>query len=135
MVRVPLVVAGGQGGVDGRLDAVRPVGLPEPREDRAVQLVTRPHITGLWSQAGSVARFEPSGAHVEEADGPHRHEEIARQQELVFIGTGLQHDALRRELYACLLSDDELAGDETAWRAFDGPFPAWDNVCEVPVGR
>ncbi|WP_346096019.1 GTP-binding protein [Streptomyces olivaceiscleroticus] len=33
-------------------------------------LATRPDVTGLWSQAGAVARFEPSGVH----DHDHEHE-------------------------------------------------------------
>ncbi len=41
-------------------------------------LASRPHVTGLWSQAGSVGRFEPSAARG--TDGP-------AAQELVFIGT------------------------------------------------
>ncbi|MFF5701423.1 GTP-binding protein [Streptomyces sp. NPDC012794] len=82
-------------------------------------LASRPRVTGLWSQAGAVARFEPSGAR-----GP----DSAQGQELVFIGTGLRADALRAALEACLLSPDEPApaGDE---------FPAWetygvDDACE-----
>ncbi|MFE5911937.1 GTP-binding protein [Streptomyces wedmorensis] len=47
------------------------------------RLATRPRVTGLWSQAGAVARFEPSGAL-----GP----DTTQGQELVFIGTGLRAD-------------------------------------------
>ncbi|QIQ01077.1 GTP-binding protein [Streptomyces liangshanensis] len=74
-------------------------------------LAGRPHVTGLWSQAGSVARFEPSGAR-----GP----DTAQGQELVFIGTGLRAEALRSALDGCLLADGEgvPASD---------PFPAWDT--------
>ncbi|WP_020659858.1 GTP-binding protein [Amycolatopsis benzoatilytica] len=69
-------------------------------------LSTRPGLLGLWSQAGSVARFEPQGV----AGEP--------RQELVFIGTGLQHAALRAALEACL-ADSPAAAD---------PFPAWEPV-------
>ncbi|WP_037837365.1 GTP-binding protein [Streptomyces sp. NRRL S-244] len=82
-------------------------------------LAGRPRVTGLWSQAGTVARFEPSGA-----VGP----DTAPGQELVFIGTGLRPDALRAALDACLLGPGEPvpAGDD---------FPAWetygiDDSCE-----
>ncbi|MFE7316608.1 GTP-binding protein [Streptomyces sp. NPDC057555] len=73
-------------------------------------LASRPHVTGLWSQAGSVARFEPSGARDGDGHG----------QELVFIGTGLRTDALRAALTACLMAEGESVP------AAD-PFPDWDT--------
>ncbi|MEU1476666.1 GTP-binding protein [Streptomyces sp. NPDC005760] len=82
-------------------------------------LASRPHVTGLWSQAGSVARFEPSAA---------RDTEAPYAQELVFIGTQLKAEGLHRALAACLLSPDED-------RALVDPFPAWetygvDDTCD-----
>ncbi|MGW7647206.1 GTP-binding protein [Streptomyces bobili] len=74
-------------------------------------LASRPQVTGLWSQAGSVARFEPSAAR--DADGP-------EGQELVFIGTHLRAEALHAALEDCLLAN----GDGLS--AYD-PFPAWDT--------
>ncbi|MFM9550906.1 MULTISPECIES: GTP-binding protein [Streptomyces] len=82
-------------------------------------LAGRPGVIGLWSQAGSVARFEPTAAQDEEAPFA---------QELVFIGTGLRGDALRAALAGCLVT-----GDEGGSGALDDPFPAWDVhgvVCE-----
>ncbi|MDH2388454.1 GTP-binding protein [Streptomyces sp. HNM0663] len=81
-------------------------------------LASRPHVTGLWSQAGSVARFEPSG--VRDGDG--------QGQELVFIGTGLRAEALQAALTACLVADGESVP------AAD-PFPSWgtygiEDACE-----
>ncbi|MGW8884579.1 GTP-binding protein [Streptomyces sp. NPDC055749] len=75
------------------------------------RLGSRPHVTGLWSQAGSVARFEPSGA---------RDADSAQGQELVFIGTGLRTAALQAALTTCLMTDGEPLprGD---------PFPTWDT--------
>ncbi|MFJ1729944.1 GTP-binding protein [Streptomyces sp. NPDC088254] len=81
-------------------------------------LASRPHVTGLWSQAGSVARFEPSAARDDDSPGG---------QELVFIGTHLHSEALRSALTDCLMADGEtVSGD---------PFPAWDaygidDTCE-----
>ncbi|MFF9342659.1 MULTISPECIES: GTP-binding protein [unclassified Streptomyces] len=75
------------------------------------RLASRPRVTGLWSQAGAVARFEPSGVL-----GP----ETAQGQELVFIGTGLRADALRTALDACLLAPDEAVPS-------DDDFPAWET--------
>ncbi|MFF6793587.1 GTP-binding protein [Streptomyces filamentosus] len=82
-------------------------------------LADRPRVTGLWSQAGTVARFEPSGI---------RDRDTAQGQELVFIGTGLRADALRAALDTCLLAPGEAV-------PADDDFPAWetyetDDACE-----
>ncbi|WP_329342249.1 GTP-binding protein [Streptomyces sp. NBC_00663] len=82
-------------------------------------LATRPQVTGLWSQAGSVARFEPSAAR--DAEAPYA-------QELVFIGTRLEQERLCEALAACLMTPGESAPSED-------PFPAWgtygiDDTCD-----
>ncbi|MFF8029426.1 GTP-binding protein [Streptomyces sp. NPDC007896] len=74
-------------------------------------LSSRPQVTGLWSQAGSVARFEPSAAR--NADSP-------GGQELVFIGTHLHADALHAALNDCLIAQGESPPPVD-------PFPAWDT--------
>ncbi|WP_274565166.1 GTP-binding protein [Streptomyces spiramyceticus] len=78
-------------------------------------LASRPRVTGLWSQAGAVARFEPSGARDADSD-------TEQGQELVFIGTGLRAEALHTALTACLTAVGEDAGTPA-----DDPFPAWDT--------
>ncbi|MFD8544683.1 GTP-binding protein [Streptomyces sp. NPDC059649] len=94
------------------------------------RLATRPAVTGLWSQAGVVARFEPAGVRSGEQQA----------QELVFIGTGLRKQALAERLTACLLEDGESV------TGLCDPFPSWetygiDDACEhehtsgyVPAG-
>jgi G3E family GTPase len=87
-------------------------------------LAGRPHVTGLWSQAGSVARFEPSAA---------RDTEAPYTQELVFIGTQLEPDGLHKALSACLLRPDEH-------RPLADPFPRWetygvDDTCDHEVSE
>ncbi|MFJ9787030.1 GTP-binding protein [Amycolatopsis sp. NPDC101161] len=68
-------------------------------------LASRPGVTGLWSQAGAVARFEPHG--------------VAAQprQELVFIGVDLAGEALLKALDGCL---GEATGPDL--------FPEWEPV-------
>lgn len=46
-----------------------------------------------------------------------------RGTQLVLIGTGMDHDALRADLDAALLTDEEMDAD---WTAFDDRFPTWD---------
>ena len=50
-----------------------------------------------------------------------------RRQELVLIGSEAQlAEATRRQLDACLLTDEEYAQPFKDWSAFSDPFPAWD---------
>ncbi|MFF9756717.1 GTP-binding protein [Streptomyces sp. DH-12] len=84
-------------------------------------LAGREGVTGLWSQAGAVARFEPSGTR--DTDAPHA-------QELVFIGAGLREPSLRAALAACLMTEGEPS-------PANDPFPAWDTgqVCDPEHGH
>ncbi|MFB7633640.1 GTP-binding protein [Streptomyces sp. NPDC056149] len=98
------------------------------------RLATRPGVTGLWSQAGTVARFEPSGvdgegAGAQDVPGDRTEPPGPTGQELVFIGTDLRPEPLHAALTACLLTPDEPAPT-----AADDPFPAWavhgtDDAC------
>ncbi|MFJ8787400.1 GTP-binding protein [Streptomyces sp. NPDC102476] len=80
-------------------------------------LASRPRVTGLWSQAGSVARFEPSAARdTDSPDGT----DGTDGQELVFIGTHLDAEALHAALTECLMAHGERLPPVD-------PFPAWDT--------
>jgi G3E family GTPase len=101
-------------------------------------LASRPDAMALWSQAGPNGQCDPIGVPVVvSGDWPEDPEERAelqrlwdpvfgdRRQELVFIGVGLRADELRDRLHGCLLTADELAAGEGAWRLLPDPFPAW----------
>ncbi|HSX97962.1 MAG TPA: GTP-binding protein [Streptomyces sp.] len=88
-------------------------------------LASRPRVVGLWSQAGSVARFEPSAARDDgtlDGTAPDA-QEAPFAQELVFIGTGLRADALRSALAECLVGSEEVLSASD----LGDPFPAWDT--------
>ncbi|GLU48570.1 GTP-binding protein [Nocardiopsis ansamitocini] len=92
-------------------------------------LATRGAVSGMWSQAGPVLRFEPSGlwdfdeAPPEGTPAAEAPRAAAPRQELVFIGTGLRTDALQAALEECLLTADEHARGPAV---LSDPFPAWD---------
>jgi hypothetical protein len=50
-----------------------------------------------------------------------------RRQELAIIGIGLDEDAVREDLDACLLNAREMAQGPRAWANFPDPFPRWQR--------
>lgn len=106
-------------------------------------LATHPALAGSWSQAGAIARHGPAG-HWWVAMTPENWPEdpetlaIIRQrwddevgdarQEIVLIGMGMDEDALRARLDACLLDDAEMAQGPLAWMQWDNPFPGWPSA-------
>ncbi|CAM9329593.1 unnamed protein product [Pylaiella littoralis] len=49
------------------------------------------------------------------------------RNELVFIGLGMDEDALKAELERCLLTEEEMVGGPPEWgRRFSDPFPPWE---------
>ena len=106
-------------------------------------LATRPEFAGQWSQAGGIARYGFGGMFwkaVPKQGWPTDEEYLASiekqweepfgdmRQELVFIGQGLDQQAMTDALDACLLTDADLLEGKHHWATFNDPFPAWDEA-------
>ena len=103
-------------------------------------LATRPQFAGQWSQAGGIARYGFAGMFwkaVPEEDWPKDEDYLASiqkqwvepfgdmRQELVFIGQGLDQDAMTAALDQCLLSEEDVLKGKHYWATLSDPFPAW----------
>lgn len=105
-------------------------------------LATRNDEAGVWTQAGGSFATEYGGTWDgeeneegddlgdSEVDDDGSHDDDAgghtRCTELVFIGLGMDDDALKAELERCLLTEEEMAGGPEAWRErLEDPFPPW----------
>ena len=49
-----------------------------------------------------------------------------RRQEIVFIGTDMDQEALIKQLDYCLLTDIEMKTDWKSWESLPDPFPEWN---------
>lgn len=105
-------------------------------------LATRPEFAGQWSQAGGIARYGFAGMFwkaIPKENWPTDQEyldTIAEQwvepfgdmrQELVFIGQGLDKEAMTQALNDCLLSEEDVLKGRFYWETLPDPFPAWEQ--------
>jgi hypothetical protein len=84
------------------------------------QFASRSDRVGSWSSVGQMLSLDPTAMPSWHPDSPHG-------QQIAFFGLDLDVRALRRDLDACLLTDDELLSDPASWRAFVDPFPVRDG--------
>ena len=106
-------------------------------------LGSRLEYAGQWSQAGGIARYGFAGMFwksVPKQNWPTDEESLkiikqnweepfgAMRQELVFIGQGLDNDAMIGALENCLVTEDDLLKGEEFWTTLNDPFPPWQEI-------
>ncbi|MFT3865752.1 MAG: GTP-binding protein [Solirubrobacterales bacterium] len=78
-------------------------------------LASRHDLAGLWSQAGGVLTVGPLG-YWEDGEG---------RQQLAFIGSGMDREAIVADLDACLLDAEEMEAGPSGWATLPDRLPAW----------
>ena len=106
-------------------------------------LGSRLEYAGQWSQAGGIARYGFAGMFwksVTKQNWPTDEESLKiikqnweepfgdMRQELVFIGQGLDKDAMIGALENCLVTEDDLLKGEEFWTTLNDPFPPWQEI-------
>jgi G3E family GTPase len=97
----------------------------------------------MYNQAGNLTSYKPEGywwAAIDPADipdDPHVQANLKsawqepwgdRRQELVFIGTEMNEEKIRKSLDSCLLTKSEFDLGPDLWIEFEDPFPDWDGA-------
>ncbi|MCZ8157457.1 MAG: zinc metallochaperone GTPase ZigA [Leptospira sp.] len=97
----------------------------------------------MYNQAGNLTSYKPEGywwAAIDPADipdDPHVQTNLKsawqepwgdRRQELVFIGTEMNEEKIRKSLDSCLLTKSEFDLGPDLWVEFEDPFPDWDGA-------
>jgi G3E family GTPase len=104
-------------------------------------LASRPEFIGVWNQAGGIVHLSCGGHFWKATPEAHwpQEQDLLRsildsweepfgdmRQELVFIGQHLDEAAVRAELDACLLTQDELLAGKAYWLTLPDPLPQWE---------
>ena len=105
-------------------------------------LATRPQFAGQWNQAGGIARHGFAGMFwkaTPKKDWPVDEEYLSSikeswvepfgdmRQELVFIGQGLNKEAMIKTLDDCILSEEEVLRGKDYWATLPDPFEPWSE--------
>ncbi len=108
------------------------------RSKGLIWIASRHDLAYDWSQAGCSIRMNPAGywwAAAPEEEMPTTEEELQeirskftgeygdRQQQLVFIGQGLDQARVEAQLDHCLLTDMEFAQGPSVWDKYEDPLP------------
>jgi G3E family GTPase len=103
-------------------------------------LASRPHFAGQWSQAGGIAQYGFAGLFwkaVSTENWPTDEDYLESirkvwvepfgdmRQELVFIGQGLDKEAMLAALNDCLLAEADVLRGKEYWKTLPDPFPEW----------
>lgn len=104
-------------------------------------VASRNNVAGQWSQAGRVLTVQPLGiwwaalAPKELEESRALFEQSAaeewrepwgdRRQQLAFIGSEMDREAIAAELDACLLTDTEMEMGVRGWASLADPLPDW----------
>ena len=106
-------------------------------------LGSRLEYAGQCSQAGGIAHYGFAGLFwrsVPKKDWPTDEESLKiikenwvepfgdMRQELVFIGQGLDQEAMIKALDDCLVSEDDMLKGEEFWKSLEDPFPPWEQI-------